>query len=1053
MPEFSVLMTSYNYARFLPDSIESVLSQTCGDWELLIVDDASQDASWEIIAGYHDTRIRKRRLNETVGASRAYQEAYSMATGNLIACLDSDDAFEPEKLERQLNYMCANPHVHILGTFIQQIGCDGLPFSSNGDEGEGWFNRIENLNDPSAWVWQNRLCHSAAVVRKTFHDRLSFRADLRSAPDWDFWLRCLEAGGQFHVLPEKLTRYRIHKNNASRQNPAATFWEYADITARHFHPYLESIHRADLIENNLCGFFTHPTYAALTQTERRSLLGLLFGLTDLAVDMPTLLKWVGHGQSTAPKAAAALVELAEQIRKKHVWGELLQGNIAALTSARLEQERWAEEMSKSNVWWENRAAELQAKLDESRWNTHNIRGCLRYIAGRLIERGGEFISKVSGHRSNTRKTAIIRNQTVWNPNAPLVTVIIPCYNYGSYIRDAVSSVSNQTWTDLEVLIIDDGSDQPKTLSALESLSDIPRTRVIHQKNNGLPAARNRGIEAARGKYICCLDADDMLAPTYLEKCLYYLEAKGFDICGSLQQNFGDDDSVLDPGEFNLRGLLKENRMIGAAVYPKALWNEVDGYDEKMTLGFQDWEFWIRAAQAGANAHIIREPLFHYRRHTPSMVQESEKKRPQILKYLRDKHAALYRQKSSLPKKTVLPNTCVQNPFVNLTNGNDLERTNTGAVMLCMPFMTMGGAERVLSQAAQDLSAKGFTLYALTTEPVGEGHVDVSEWFGEGTRGIFHFTRFLPPENWRDYLFYLLKRHNIKILWLAGTRFVYELLPLIKRDFPHIKVVDNLFNEIGHTSDNRKFSAGIDLNVVENNTVAAWLKRNGESDDRIVTVPNGVDILRFQPDAEHKLFLRGKLNLPSQTLVVGFFGRYADEKGPDLFLDVAKQFRNEPNVLFLMSGTGPMAPKLRTKLRWSRLKRRVTMTGCMDPRDFYALADIMICPSRADGRPNAALEAMACGLPLIASDVGGFSEFIREGSTGFLCEPGNIQSFVQKLHLLLRDAKLFAAMKRQSRDRAERHLSIRPCLDAYEQVFRKLLTPDTAETTKEPLCAV
>ena len=105
---------------------------------------------------------------------------------------------------------------------------------------------------------------------------------------------------------------------------------------------------------------------------------------------------------------------------------------------------------------------------------------------------------------------------------PRVSIIMPCYNQGQYVAEAVDSVLGQTFHDFEIIIINDGSTDQETISTLESF-DRPKCLILHTTNQGLAAARNNGIREARGEYILPLDADDRIAPTYLEKAVRVLD--------------------------------------------------------------------------------------------------------------------------------------------------------------------------------------------------------------------------------------------------------------------------------------------------------------------------------------------------------------------------------------------------------------------------------------------------------------------------------------------------------------------------------------------------
>src|SRR5262245_25793619 len=105
---------------------------------------------------------------------------------------------------------------------------------------------------------------------------------------------------------------------------------------------------------------------------------------------------------------------------------------------------------------------------------------------------------------------------------PKVSVVITCHNLGRYLDEAVDSVLAQSFQDFEIVVVDDGSTEDETRALLADYRR-PRTRVIRIDNRGLPGARNEGIRHTTGPYLCALDADDRLAPTYFEKAVAILD--------------------------------------------------------------------------------------------------------------------------------------------------------------------------------------------------------------------------------------------------------------------------------------------------------------------------------------------------------------------------------------------------------------------------------------------------------------------------------------------------------------------------------------------------
>ncbi|KIG07752.1 glycosyl transferase family 2 [Burkholderia sp. MR1] len=250
-PRVSIIVTSYNYARFIGEAIDSVLAQTFESWELIIVDDCSSDDSWEVISRYKDDRIHAIRLEQNLGACACYNTAFGLARGEFIASLDSDDAFADTKLAEQVAFFDDNPDATVCGTYLEEVDDASERVGSENLLYAPWFNKEWDLNDPATWVWENHLCHSSTLVRKSLHDHVGlFRPDLTYTPDWNFWIRALVGGAKFHVLPRALTRYRSHGNNITHRDPSAVTWEYADFAAGVFHPYLENIGREDLIEKS-----------------------------------------------------------------------------------------------------------------------------------------------------------------------------------------------------------------------------------------------------------------------------------------------------------------------------------------------------------------------------------------------------------------------------------------------------------------------------------------------------------------------------------------------------------------------------------------------------------------------------------------------------------------------------------------------------------------------------------------------------------------------------------------------------------------------------------
>ena len=223
---------------------------------------------------------------------------------------------------------------------------------------------------------------------------------------------------------------------------------------------------------------------------------------------------------------------------------------------------------------------------------------------------------------------------------PKVSVIIPCYNHGQYLDEAVDSVLHQTFQDFEVIIINDGSTDEFTIEKLKQY-DRPKTTVLHTTNQGLAAARNNGIKEAQGEYILPLDADDSFESTFLEKAVSILENQpevGVVSCGI--RYFGCTNRKVMPKGGDVRVCLAKSGVIGNSMFRRRCWEQAGGYNEQIEA-YEDWDFWLRVTKRGWLIHVIREYLFNYRQHPTSMRVEARAIRPQLIKQLVHNHREVF----------------------------------------------------------------------------------------------------------------------------------------------------------------------------------------------------------------------------------------------------------------------------------------------------------------------------------------------------------------------------------------------------------------------------
>lgn len=189
-----------------------------------------------------------------------------------------------------------------------------------------------------------------------------------------------------------------------------------------------------------------------------------------------------------------------------------------------------------------------------------------------------------------------------------VSVVIPVYNAHEWVDEAAHSVLNQDHPDLEVIIVDDGSTDPKTIALMEN-PPWHGVKVIRQDNAGSAAARNAGITAATGDYILPVDADDYIAPTYVSKAAQILDSEPtIGIVYAQAEFMGDATGPWQLPPYSLKLILTEGIIFATALFRKQDWFTVGGYDE--TLYFrEDHDFWLKIALNALLTNIHESMMF------------------------------------------------------------------------------------------------------------------------------------------------------------------------------------------------------------------------------------------------------------------------------------------------------------------------------------------------------------------------------------------------------------------------------------------------------------
>jgi glycosyltransferase involved in cell wall biosynthesis len=441
MPRVLVVLTSFNHAAHLGESIDSVLGQTFADFELVVLDDASTDHSWKLISEYSDTRLRAFSSRAPGEVVHRTNDAFSRTDSEYIALQHSDDVWEPEKLQRQVAYLDAHPEIGAVFTWVQVIDETGATVQND------WFDRPNQ----SRWAWlnelfnqKNTLNHPSALIRRRCYEEVGgYRYGLAQTDDADFWSRIL-IRYPIHVLQDKLTKHRIfsNKSNVSGDRPevavrSAHEWNFLrenllalssfDEIVRVF-PDLEPFRRdngfnAKFLLAMACVRSPHRSawplgldwiFELLNDKAERDQLAQLYGFTDLSfvklsasLDCYLLEASKQHGQAVADYEAKIKGVLSEYATLQGVLSErdtmLKDAAIEYTRNVQRLQNEYAEAAERSQVThaealaaWEAKVGDLslaKLKTDQEAAAAERLVEAERARANEALERADEALER------------------------------------------------------------------------------------------------------------------------------------------------------------------------------------------------------------------------------------------------------------------------------------------------------------------------------------------------------------------------------------------------------------------------------------------------------------------------------------------------------------------------------------------------------------------------------------------------------------------------------------------------------------------------------------
>ena len=623
--------------------------------------------------------------------------------------------------------------------------------------------------------------------------------------------------------------------------------------------------------------------------------------------------------------------------------------------------------------------------------------------------------------------------TLWPENLPLISIIIPCTDDLKNLSDTVESILSQTWEDFELILV--ANVASSTLTSQASKSPKIRTELVPGMNS-LTRARFAGFKLACGKYIFSIKPGDLIVSSYVAQAIGHLETEGVDSLISRTKAVPFPALTERTHDFSAEFLIKcgipKRKLPGGPVSDASVFRR-DFWETRMAPHAhldddRDWNFWLSLALK-KGSHIELDKVVHAKRaeaKTSSRTRNFEN-RFELLK------AALspsnFRQRSKRTK--------VDQPYLNLVDrvhlgthpSTEAQKTQ---VLVCVPWVDLGGSSVLMSEVFSHLVQSGeFAFSTVSTIWYREEF----SYFGHSRFKKFAnpvFDLYYVPTKHQESLFLkILEVKKPDVLMITDSQVAYDLLPVIKKKYPDLKVVDQIYNVDGVPARmNLKYAEYIDLNLVANPEVKHFFVSNGQSPSKNQIVYHGIDHRHFSPKN-----LKRDLNA-SRPFTLGFLGRFSPEKKPEDFISVLTHL---PEARGILCGFGLIKEDLIKQANSLGVSSRLDVCALKDVLDFYKQIDLLVVPSRVEGLPLVLLEAMALGIPCVATPVGAIPEVVKNAENGYLFEVGNLEALASQVRkyqsLSLEEKEVMSGKAIQA---IEERFTLELCSENYKTAFKQLL---------------
>ena len=657
---------------------------------------------------------------------------------------------------------------------------------------------------------------------------------------------------------------------------------------------------------------------------------------------------------------------------------------------------------------------------------------------------------------------------------PLMSIITGFYNAGTYFNQTFNSVINQTFPWFEWIIVNDGSTNRKDIELLNKLAQTDtRITVINQKNGGLSCARNVGIENASTDIIVPLDADDLIAPQYLDYLfwgLYYNPDAAW--CYTCSTGFHAEE-YLWKYPWDAEKLKSYNFLNYTAAIRKADIQEIGGYKVEKWSYFEDWRFWLEMLGKHKTPVHLGGYLFWYRRLKNGMLATIRNNPEQELFAQKIIEEAAKDADGSIKAKEY-PLIKTEHPYYEpqvLDLGEDyiIKNGNTH-IMMIIPWMTLGGADKFNLEFVKNLNYDKFDVSIITTSP---SENDWQQKFECYTDKIFNLPEFLDPAYYLDFISYYIKAKSVDVIFITNSYKGYYMIPWLRKNFPHICIIDYVhmaewyWKAGGYARISGMLGSFLDKTYVCNSaTREVMLSKFDREENSVKTMYIGVDADEFRKDNVKSGYLYSNYNISNKKDIILFPCRIHPQKRPFMMLDIADKVREKnQDAVFVVVGDGEQLDELKRSIKNRNLEETIICIGRSDKmKECYRDAKLTLICSIKEGLALTAYESCAMGVPVISTDVGGQGDLI-DSTVGRLIKTKQdeetefdsrsfdyheIEEFANAILTFLEDKELYAKCSQNCRKKIEETFSTKIMSQNMEQEILKMISNDNLTKQHEEM---